>query len=106
MRHPFYNGRKSEHVPSVGSRLAGTVKPSYGKAKLTLETNPLRLTGDARSFGFNPLGPHDLNAKSPYRLTRDIKASVWELASLLRLARRNRKRSIKQAAQMPRLIKN
>src|SRR5688572_11487109 len=58
--------------PSVGSRLSGIVKPSWGKAKLRLASNPLKLTGDSRNFGFNPLGDHDLDAKNPYRRTHAV----------------------------------
>ena len=103
MRHPYYSGRKAEKVPSVGSRLAGVVKPSYGKPKLTLESNPLKLTGDSRGFGFNPLGPSDIDAKNPRRLTRDLKAFYADLAQRARHAHRTNKRFAKNK---PRLIKH
>jgi len=105
MRHPHYDGRKSETVASVGSRLFGVVKPSYGKARFVLASNPLKLTGDPKSFSFNHLGEHDLNAKSPYRLTRNVKQDFATIAKLNRQGKRYQKRSA-TVSLTPKLIKH
>lgn len=91
--------------PSIGSRLPGVVKPSYGKPKLKLESNPLKLTGDSRNFGFNPLGPADTDAKSPYRRTHAVVVMMAQSRELKKLNRYARKVGQKVAEQLPRLIK-
>lgn len=99
MRHPYYSGRKAELVPSVGSRLAGVVKPSYGKPKLKTEGIPAM---QSIAFPNVPnLPKHALTAKSPYRLNRETTIAVSERAILLRQYHRNKRKF----SAMPRLIK-
>lgn len=121
-------------VPSVGSRLAGhnesigplrkldqdgkvlseksvktfapkNVKPSYGRARLALESNPLKLTGDSRNFGFNALGPHDLDAKSPYRRTHAVEVQGLQTREIYKLTRFAHRAGRKAAKSKPRLVK-
>ncbi len=61
-----YSGTFSQNVPSVGSRLSGTVKPSYGKAKLIVrhstENNLIRQDNTGQWIGGKIAGqPADLN---------------------------------------------
>jgi hypothetical protein len=105
LRHPHYVGRKVETVPSVGSRMPGVVRPSYGKPKLTLASNPLKLTGDSRSFGFNPLGPADLDALSPYRTTRSVRRELAQCRERRKLERFAHKIGRAVDKQAPRLVK-
>lgn len=105
MRHPHYVGRKAESVPSVGSRLAGVVKPSYGKPKLALASDPLKLTGDPRSFGFNSLGPNDIGAKSPYRRNCELRQLAETMKEVRKLDKFAHKTGKLVSKGKPRLIK-
>jgi hypothetical protein len=98
MRHPHYHGRKAESVPSVGSRLSGVVKPSYGKPKLKHDGPLVRPTYD------RTLGPTELGARNPRRISGALAATYKELAQLARHAKKLHTRNLKAASKRPRLV--
>ena len=101
MRHPHYNGRKAETVPSVGSRLAGVVKPSYGKPKLKRETLNGTVACSTRRDGY---GMVELQALSPYRMGRTEHDAVISRQSFARTANKFVAKCNKRP-MIPRLIK-
>ena len=102
MRHPHYDGRKAESVGSVGSRLFGVVKASYGKPRLKLKDMPVNQCREQLT-GSDDLGAIGIGAKSPYRQTRQEKQNIVILSQLARHAHKTNR---KHGKSKPRLVKH
>jgi hypothetical protein len=85
-----YSGQFSNSVPSVGSRMPGTVRPSYGKSRIVVrfaeKYNPVRQDNTGQWIGGRrEMQPHDIDAESPRRLSRRQRAKEREMREFLKI---------------------
>lgn len=96
---------KVDKTLNVNYKVVNNAKPTWSKPTFTLESNPLKLTGDSRGFRFNALGPADNDALSPYRKTRATAREAAQIAERRKLDRYAHKVGKAVAKQRPKLVK-